>query len=66
MIPTAVSKIDISGLITAMSGSVGPGDVVTMIGAIVAAGMGFVLVWFGARKGVKAFQDALRTGKIKL
>lgn len=40
-------------------------EVATIIGGAVAAGAAFVLLWFGARKAISAFQAAFKSGRIK-
>ena len=57
---------DVASLITSLSATVSPGDVLTLIGTCVGAGMGFVLAWFGARKVVRAFTGALKKGKVSV
>lgn len=53
-------------LITALTGSITPGDIVTVLAAVVGCGMTFVLVWFGARKLKTIFTAAVTKGKIKI
>ena len=60
------TAFDVASLITSLSATVKPGDVLTLIGTCVGAGMGFVLAWFGARKVVRAFTGALKKGKVSV
>lgn len=60
------AAFDVASLITSLSATVSPGDVLTLIGTCVGAGMGFVLAWFGARKVVRAFTGALKKGKVSV
>ncbi len=53
-------------LITAMTSSITPGQIVTVLAAIVGVGMTFVLMWFGARKLKSIFTAAVTRGKIKI
>ena len=53
-------------LITAMTSSITPGQIVTVLAAIVGVGMAFVLMWFGARKLKSIFTAAVTRGKIKI
>ena len=53
-------------LITAMTGSITPGQIVAVLAAIVGVGMTFVLMWFGARKLKSIFTAAVTRGKIKI
>lgn len=66
MTETVSTAIDVGSLVTALSSSVTPADIVTLLGVVIAAGMGFVLVWFGSRKVVAGFMGALKKGKIRL
>ena len=62
----AKAAFDVASLITSLSATVSPGDVLTLSGTCVGAGMGFVLAWFGARKVVRAFTGALKKGKVSV
>ena len=62
----AKAAFDVASLITSLSATVSPGDVLTLIGTCVGAGMGFVLAWFGARKVVRAFTGALKKVKVSV
>lgn len=62
----AKAAFDVASLITSLSATVSPGDVLPLIGTCVGAGMGFVLAWFGARKVVRAFTGALKKGKVSV
>ena len=62
----AKAAFDVASLITSLSATVSPGDVLTLIGTCVGAGMGFVLAWFGARKVVRALTGALTKGKVSV
>lgn len=53
-------------LITAMTSSITPGQIVAVLAAIVGVGMTFVLMWFGARKLKSIFTAAVTRGKIKI
>ena len=53
-------------LITALTGSISPSDIVTVLAAVVGTGMTFVLVWFGAKKLKTIFTAAVTKGKIKI
>ena len=66
MLQDAKVAFDVASLITSLSATVSPGDVLTLIGTCVGAGMGFVLAWFGARKVVRAFTGALKKGKVSV
>ena len=57
---------DFSGLITALTSSITPAQLLSILGTIIAAGMGFVLMWFGVRKLIKIFTTALQRGKLRV
>lgn len=58
--------IDFSGYITALKGSITPAQVLTVLAAVIAVGMGFFLMWLGVRKATRAFTSAVATGKIRI
>lgn len=60
------TPVDIGGFTTAITGSITPAQILTILGSVVGVGMGFVLMWFGVRKVVKIFSTALSSGKIKI
>lgn len=41
------------------------GEIASVIGVIIGAGVGFVLIWWGARKLVNAIIGAFKSGKIR-
>lgn len=51
---------------TALSTAVTPADIITLLGTVVGAGIGFVLVWFGARKLIRVFMGSLKKGKMSV
>lgn len=55
----------IQPLTTALTGSITPTDLITVLAAVVGVGMTFVLMWFGARKLKQIFTSAVTKGKIK-
>lgn len=54
----------IKPLTDALTGSITPGQIVGIIAGVVGVGMGFVLMWFGVRKGISIFRKAVMKGKI--
>lgn len=58
--------IDFSAYITALKGSITPAQVLTVLAAVIAVGMGFFLMWLGVRKATRAFTSAVATGKIRI
>jgi len=59
-----VGTTDFSEIISAITGKLTVAEIGGLIAAIIGAGMGFVLLWFGARKLVKAIVSAFKTGKL--
>lgn len=55
----------IAPLATAVTSSITPADLITVLASIVGIGMTFVLMWFGARKIKQIFTNAVTKGKIK-
>ncbi len=51
-------------LITAITNSITPAQIVAVLAAVVGVGMTFVLMWFGARKLKQIFTNAVTKGKI--
>lgn len=57
---------DVGSLVTQLGSAVSASDVLTLIGVIVGAGIGFVLIWFGARKLIRTVMSSMKSGKINL
>ena len=51
-------------MITAITNSITPAQIVGVLAAVVGVGMTFVLMWFGARKLKQIFTNAVTKGKI--
>ena len=62
---SVAEQVDLSSLVTAITGSITPADIITILGSVIGVGMGFVLMWFGTRKVISLFSTALKSGKIK-
>lgn len=58
-------SLDFTPIITAVTDKITPTDVILVIASVIAAGMGFVLAWFGIRKVVNALRNAIMRGRIK-
>ena len=56
----------LQSLTSTITSAVSLGDIVSIIGVIFGAGIGFVLLWFGARKLFNGVMSAVKTGKIKI
>lgn len=50
----------------ALTTSITPAQIVTVLAAIVGVGMTFVLMWFGVRKLISIFRKAVTKGKISV
>lgn len=62
----AVSTGGWESVLSALTSSISAATVGTILAAGVSACAGIVLLYFGARKGLRMFQSALSRGKIKL
>lgn len=49
---------------TALTSSITPAEIVTVLASIIGVGMTFVLMWFGVRKLISIFRKAVTKGKI--
>lgn len=63
---SAVSEIDFSPITTALTTAITPGDVISVLASVVGVGLVFVLMWFGVRKLIKIFKNAVTKGKMTL
>lgn len=63
---SAVSQIDFSPITSALTTAITPGDIIGVLASIVAVGLVFVLMWFGIRKLIKIFKNAVTKGKMSL
>ena len=57
---------DFTPFITAMTGSLTPEMLLTVLASIIGVGMGFVLAWFGVRKSEQMFQSAVFKGRLNV
>ncbi len=60
------AAIDLDPVKTAILGSVSTSQIVTVIAAVIAGGMSFVLLWWGARKLFRAIMSAFKKGKLSI
>lgn len=60
---SAVSASDWSKLITDVTAQFSVTTVVEVMSTIIVAGIGFVFLWWGARKAYRALMSAVRRGK---
>ena len=63
---TAAASVDIRAFLTALTGAVSVGDVVTLLASVVGIGFSFILMWFGIRKAWNMFTKALTKGKASI
>lgn len=61
---TGLASLDFGPIITALTNSVTPANIITLVASIVAFGIPFVFMWFGMRKVIKIFRSAVMGGKI--
>lgn len=60
---TTVTAADWSRLITDVTSQFSITTIVGVMSSIIVAGIGFVFLWWGARKAYKALMSAVRKGK---
>lgn len=60
---SAVTVADWSAIITDVTSQFSVSNIVGVMSAIVVAGIGFVFLWWGARKAFRAIMSAVRKGK---
>ena len=60
------ATVDLSEFTTALTSSITPAEILTILGSVVGVGMAFFLMWLGVRKAIRAFTSAVRSGKIRL
>ena len=63
--PTS-APVDFSPITDSLASSFNVGLIATIIGLILATGMTFFIFWWGARKLVKAIQQAFSKGKVSV
>lgn len=62
--PTAVSSTDIASVLTALQNQISVASVVEIIAYVIGAGIGLVFMWWAARKLIKTFMGAFRSGRL--
>ncbi len=63
---TTAASIDFTSFIGALTKSITPAQVLTVLAAVIGVGMAFFLMWLGVRKATKAFTSAVSTGRIRI
>ncbi len=61
----AASSVDLSPFIEKLTGSITPTQILTILGSVVGIGMAFVLMWFGVKKAIDIFHNAVTNGRLK-
>lgn len=62
--PVAVSSTDIASVLTALQKQISVASVVEIIAYVIGAGIGLVFMWWAARKLIKTFMGAFRSGRL--
>ena len=60
MIGEGEPTVDVSGIITALTGTITPAQIASLMASIVGAGALIYLTWVFGRKAIKAFYRAVR------
>lgn len=60
------AEVDLSTFTSALTSSITPAEIITILASVVGVGMAFFLMWLGIRKAIGAFTSAVRSGKIRL
>ena len=62
----ATNTVDFSSFISALTGTITPAQILTVLAYCVGIGIVFVLMWMGVRKIVGSFSAAVMRGKLKI
>lgn len=62
----STNAIDFTSYITALTSTITPAQVLTVLGSVVGVGMIFFLMWLGVRKATRGFTTAVATGRIRI
>lgn len=60
------NTVDFSGLLSALTSSITPAQVLAVLAAVIGVGMAFFLMWLGVRKAIRAFTSAVSSGRLSL
>lgn len=60
----AVSSTDIASVLTALQNQISVASVVEIIAYVIGAGIGLVFMWWAARKLIRTFMGAFRSGRL--
>lgn len=61
---SAVSSTDIASVLTALQKQISVASVVEIVAYVIGAGIGLVFMWWAARKLIKTFMGAFRSGRL--
>lgn len=64
--PTTVSPTDWSSVITNVTTQYSVANIVGVIGSVVAAGIGFVFLWWGVRIAFRSIMGAVKNGTLSI
>ena len=59
-----VSSTDIASVLTALQAQISVASVVGIIAYVIGAGIGLVFMWWAARKLIRTFMGAFRSGRL--
>ena len=65
-VSAALTPDALQPIITALTASITPAQIIAILAIMIGVGMGFVLMWFGVRKLVSIFRKAVMKGKISV
>lgn len=63
---TTVQPSDWASVITDVTSQFSVSNIVAVISAMVVAGIGFVFLWWGVRKGLRSIMAAVKRGRAKI
>lgn len=63
---TGFSSLDFTGITTAITSVITPGDIVTLMATVIAAGLLFSLAWWGGRMIVNSVMISIKTGRLTI
>lgn len=63
---TTANQVDFSGLLSALTKSITPAQILAVLASVIGVGMAFFLMWLGVRKAVSAFTSAVAHGSLNI
>ena len=61
-----MEAVDFTSFLAALTGSITPAQVLSVLAAVIGVGMTFFLMWLGVKKAINTFTSAVASGKIRL